>query len=71
MILQVDETDVKHATFVPHNVGRYQLKRFKKAQYPIIERLTNSKMMRKCNNGKKLTENRIYNVPRSRGYNTR
>lgn len=35
----------KHATFVPHTAGRYSVKRFRKAQCPIVERLTNSLMM--------------------------
>ncbi len=28
----------KHATFVPHTAGRYSVKRFRKAQCPIVER---------------------------------
>jgi small subunit ribosomal protein S5e len=44
----------KHATYVPHTAGRYSKKRFRKAQCPIIERLTNSLMMHGRNNGKKL-----------------
>lgn len=28
----------KFATFVPHTAGRYQNKRFRKAQCPIVER---------------------------------
>ncbi|KAL2940003.1 40S ribosomal protein S5-2 [Bienertia sinuspersici] len=31
-------TAVKHATYVPHTAGRYQMKRFRKAQCPIVER---------------------------------
>ncbi|XP_021738298.1 40S ribosomal protein S5 [Chenopodium quinoa] len=50
---------VKHATFVPHTSGRYQMKRFRKAQCPIVERLTNSLMMHGRNNGKKLMAVRI------------
>ena len=38
---------------VPHTSGRYQVKRFRKAQCPIIERLTNSLMYHGRNNGKK------------------
>lgn len=38
---------------VPHTSGRYQIKRFRKAQCPIIERLTNSLMYHGRNNGKK------------------
>ncbi|CAI8602308.1 unnamed protein product [Vicia faba] len=44
----------KHATYVPHTAGRYSVKRFRKAQCPIVERLTNSLMMHGRNNGKKL-----------------
>ncbi|KAK1579055.1 hypothetical protein Q3G72_035199 [Acer saccharum] len=49
----------KHATFVPHTAGRYSKKRFRKAQCPIVERLTNSLMMHGRNNGKKLMAVRI------------
>ncbi|GFY80715.1 ribosomal protein 5B [Actinidia rufa] len=52
-------TAAKHATFVPHTAGRYSVKRFRKAQCPIIERLTNSLMMHGRNNGKKLMAVRI------------
>ena len=52
-------SSVKHATYVPHTAGRYQMKRFRKAQCPIIERLTNSLMMHGRNNGKKLMAVRI------------
>ena len=38
---------------VPHTSGRYQIKRFRKIQCPIIERLTNSLMYHGRNNGKK------------------
>merc|ERR1711991_303780 len=44
----------KSATFLPHTAGRYAVKRFRKAQCPIVERLTNSLMMHGRNNGKKL-----------------
>lgn len=39
---------------MPHTARRYQAKRFRKAQCPIVERLTNSLMMHGRNNGKKL-----------------
>merc|ERR1719494_243813 len=42
----------KHAVFLPHTAGRYAQKRFRKAQCPIVERLTNSLMMHGRNNGK-------------------
>ena len=49
----------KHATYVPHTAGRYSVKRFRKAQCPIVERLTNSLMMHGRNNVKKLMAVRI------------
>ncbi len=49
----------KYAQFVPHSAGRFQAKRFKKAQCPIVERLTNSIMMHGRNNGKKVMAVRI------------
>eukprot|EP00808_Paulinella_micropora_P029472 g65767.t1 len=44
----------RFAVYVPHTAGRYQVKRFRKAQCPIVERLVNSMMMHGRNNGKKL-----------------
>ena len=44
---------------MPHSAGRFAQKRFRKAQCPIIERLTNSLMMNGRNNGKKLMAVRI------------
>jgi len=44
----------KHPTYMPHTGGRYQAKRFRKAQCPVVERLVNSMMMHGRNNGKKL-----------------
>merc|ERR1711916_392047 len=32
----------KHAQFLPHTAGRWQVKRFRKASCPIVERMTNS-----------------------------
>ena len=49
----------KVAVYVPHTGGRYQAKRFRKAQCPITERLACSLMMHGRNNGKKLMANRI------------
>ena len=49
----------KFATFTSHTGGRYQTKRFRKAQCPIVERLTNSLMMHGRNNGKKIMAVRI------------
>ncbi|KAI8800154.1 ribosomal protein S7 domain-containing protein [Cladochytrium replicatum] len=47
------------SVYLPHTAGRYQIKRFRKAQCPIVERLTNSLMMHGRNNGKKLMATRI------------
>ena len=44
----------KYARYLPHSAGRYAAKRFRKAQCPIVERLTNSLMMKGRNNGKKI-----------------
>lgn len=49
----------KHAKYLPHSSQRYAAKRFRKAQCPIVERLTNSLMMHGRNNGKKLMAVRI------------
>lgn len=43
----------KSNVYVPHTSGRYQVKRFRKATCPIIERLTNSMMRAGRNSGKK------------------
>lgn len=55
----ITATASKHPTYLPHTAGRYQVKRFRKAQCPIVERLTNSLMMHGRNNGKKLMAVRI------------
>merc|ERR1711967_177596 len=49
----------ENACFLPHSAGRWQKKRFRKAQCPIVERLTNSLMMHGRNNGKKVMAVRI------------
>ncbi|GIY62283.1 hypothetical protein CDAR_481791 [Caerostris darwini] len=49
----------KYARYLPHSAGRFATKRFRKAQCPIVERLTNSMMMHGRNNGKKLMAVRI------------
>lgn len=49
----------KYARFLPHSAGRYAAKRFRKAQCPIVERLTNSLMMKGHNNGKKVMSMRV------------
>jgi small subunit ribosomal protein S5e len=55
----IDYVQVHHPVYLPHTAGRYQMKRFRKAQCPIVERLTNSLMMHGRNNGKKLLTVRI------------
>eukprot|EP00310_Coccolithus_braarudii_P018100 CAMPEP_0183336348 /NCGR_PEP_ID=MMETSP0164_2-20130417/4352_1 /TAXON_ID=221442 /ORGANISM="Coccolithus pelagicus ssp braarudi, Strain PLY182g" /LENGTH=195 /DNA_ID=CAMNT_0025505849 /DNA_START=37 /DNA_END=624 /DNA_ORIENTATION=- len=49
----------KHAVYIPHTAGRYQKKRFRKAQCPLVERLVCSMMSHGRNNGKKLMAIRI------------
>ena len=49
----------KYAKFTAHTAGRYQKRRFRKAQCPIVERLVSSLMMHGRNNGKKLMAVRI------------
>eukprot|EP01115_Flamella_aegyptia_P002446 TRINITY_DN136506_c0_g1_i1.p1 TRINITY_DN136506_c0_g1~~TRINITY_DN136506_c0_g1_i1.p1 ORF type:complete len:207 (+),score=66.06 TRINITY_DN136506_c0_g1_i1:31-621(+) len=46
-------------SYLPHTAQRYNVKRFRKAQCPIVERLTNSLMMHGRNNGKKMMAVRI------------
>ena len=54
-----DYIQIRQPVYVSHSAGRYAAKRFRKAQCPIIERLTNSLMMNGRNNGKKLMAVRI------------
>ncbi|ODV64552.1 40S ribosomal protein uS7 [Ascoidea rubescens DSM 1968] len=54
-----DYIQIRSPVFVSHTAGRYASKRFRKANCPIIERLTNSLMMNGRNNGKKLKAVRI------------
>ncbi|GMM34100.1 ribosomal 40S subunit protein S5 [Saccharomycopsis crataegensis] len=54
-----DYIQIRTPVFVSHTAGRYAAKRFRKANCPIIERLTNSLMMNGRNNGKKLKAVRI------------
>jgi len=49
----------QHAQYLPHSSGRHNVKRFRKANLPIVERLVNSLMMHGRNNGKKLMAVRI------------
>jgi len=43
----------KSNVYIPHTSGRYQVKRFRKATCPIVERLTNCLMRHGRNTGKK------------------
>jgi ribosomal protein S7 len=45
--------------YLPHSAARYNIKRFRKAQCPIVERLVNALMMHGRNNGKKTLAVRI------------
>src|ERR1700753_3482393 len=54
-----DYINIRSPVYIPHSAGRYAVKRFRKANCPIIERLTNSLMMHGRNNGKKLKAVRI------------
>ncbi|KAI8056076.1 40S ribosomal protein S5 [Syncephalis plumigaleata] len=54
-----DYLQIRHPVYLPHTAGRFAVKRFRKAQCPIVERLTNSLMMHGRNNGKKLMAVRI------------
>mmetsp|Transcript_17031 Transcript_17031/g.20261 ORF Transcript_17031/g.20261 Transcript_17031/m.20261 type:complete len:240 (+) Transcript_17031:133-852(+) len=49
----------QHATFLPHTAGRYQMKRFRKASCPIVERLACCLMRKGRNAGQKLMACRI------------
>lgn len=49
----------KDQVYVPHTAGRYQLKRFRKATCPIVERLCQSLMRKGRNSGKKLLAMRV------------
>jgi hypothetical protein len=54
-----DYIQIRSPVYIPHSAGRYAAKRFRKANCPVIERLTNSLMMHGRNNGKKLKAVRI------------
>jgi small subunit ribosomal protein S5e len=53
----VSQTKVQ--VFVPHTAGRYQVKKFRKAQCPIVERLVGAMMFHGRNTGKKNLASRI------------
>lgn len=59
VISNSDYIQIRQPVYISHSAGRYAVKRFRKAQCPIIERLTNSLMMNGRNNGKKLMAVRI------------
>ncbi|KAI9482186.1 ribosomal protein S5 [Coemansia sp. RSA 1085] len=54
-----DYLQIRNPVYVPHTAGRYAARKFRKAQCPIVERLTNSMMMQGRNNGKKIKAVRI------------
>lgn len=54
-----DYIQIRSPTYLPHTAGRYAVKRFRKAQCPIVERLTNALQMHGRNNGKKMKAVRI------------
>merc|ERR1711957_1161157 len=57
--------DVKQRVFIPFTAGRYQKRRFKKASYPLVERLTNMMMTSgHRNNGSKQRAVRIIQLRR-------
>mmetsp|Transcript_9249 Transcript_9249/g.18839 ORF Transcript_9249/g.18839 Transcript_9249/m.18839 type:complete len:194 (-) Transcript_9249:2027-2608(-) len=49
----------KYAVYLPHTAGRYNAKRFRKSQCPIVERLVCALMFHGRNNGKKVMATRI------------
>ena len=49
----------KAQVYVPHTAGRYQVKKFRKAQCPIIERVLNTLQHHGRNSGKKVKAMRI------------
>jgi len=52
-------TTTKSQVYIPHTAGRWQVKKFRKAQCPIIERFVNSLMFHGRNAGKKALSIRI------------
>jgi small subunit ribosomal protein S5e len=46
-------TTIRTQVYVPHTAGRYQRKKFRKAQCPIVERLAGALMFHGRNTGKK------------------
>jgi len=59
LLLCSDYINIRTPVYLSHSAGKYAVKRFRKAQCPVIERLTNALMMNGRNNGKKLMAVRI------------
>lgn len=59
LLVSSDYIQIRSPVYTSHTAGRYAAKRFRKAQCPIVERLTNSLMMNGRNNGKKVMAVRI------------
>merc|ERR1719267_90556 len=57
--ISLDDYIYTKEIFTPHTGGRYQVRKFRKALCPIVERMANSMMMHGRNNGKKLKTLRI------------
>ncbi|OMJ13584.1 40S ribosomal protein S5 [Smittium culicis] len=58
-IALTDYLNIRTPVYLPHSASRFAAKKFRKAQCPIVERLTNSLMMHGRNNGKKVMAVRI------------
>eukprot|EP00993_Chasmostoma_nieuportense_P004216 NODE_4899_length_725_cov_1246.476589_g4736_i0.p1 GENE.NODE_4899_length_725_cov_1246.476589_g4736_i0~~NODE_4899_length_725_cov_1246.476589_g4736_i0.p1 ORF type:complete len:200 (-),score=55.08 NODE_4899_length_725_cov_1246.476589_g4736_i0:64-663(-) len=52
--LSLQDYICKKNIYLPHTAGRWNKKRFRKAQAPVVERLTNALMCHGRNNGKKI-----------------
>ena len=46
-------SNIRSQVFIPHTAGRWQVKKFRKAQCPVVERLVGSLMFHGRNSGKK------------------
>ena len=53
LVSYLNVSTVKSHVFLPFTAGKYQVRRFKKVQCPIVERVINSLMRKGRNNGKK------------------
>ena len=54
-----DHIQIRKQIYLPHTAGRFNVKRFRKIQCPIVERLVVSLMRHGRNNGKKIMAIRI------------